>query len=150
MKVLFLLLFHFLSVFVLAQNSILEGVWKNPDNTMHVEFYNTGENQWNAKIVYLKNDKDVNGEPLRDVYNSKPSLRSRKVIGIDYLYDLRLKSNETKLIGGNIYYYQNGNNYNAIVEIKDDKTLNIKGYWWFFRLLGSNSKWTKVSSTNGR
>ena len=129
----------------LAQNNILEGVWKNADNSKHIEFYNTDENVWNAKIVYLKNSKDANGEPLRDVYNTKPSLRSRKVIGIDYLYDLRLKNNETKLIGGNIYYYQNGNNYNAIVELKDEKTLNIKGYWWFFRFLGSNSKWTKIS-----
>lgn len=130
-----------------SQNTIatIEGFWENKDKSMVVQFYSPTPDVWNARIVRLSNETDDNGEPLRDVYNTNPSLRSRKVIGIDFISGLKGKPDNKRFTGGTIYYYKNGNHYNVIIDLIDDKTINVKGYWWFFRFLGSSNEWTKIN-----
>jgi uncharacterized protein (DUF2147 family) len=124
----------------------LAGKWQNDDKSMIIEFYRAGNNLWNARIIWLKNDTDAHGEPLRDVHNSNPSLRTRKITGIDLLTGLSEKSSNDKWTGGSIYNHQNGQTYNALIFLKDENTIQVKGYWWFFRFLGGNTQWTKLKS----
>jgi uncharacterized protein (DUF2147 family) len=142
---LFLLLF-FAGTQAQKQAEPLLGRWQNDTKDIIIEFYKTKDNLWNAKIVWLKDNDDHNGEPKRDVYNSDPKLRTRKIIGIDLLYGLKTKSSNDKWIGGSIYNYENGQSYNAIIFLEDENTILIKGYWWMFRFLGGTKAWTKVKA----
>lgn len=132
--------------FISAQYSdhFLKGKWTNESNNITISFYQTDDKSWNAKIVGLSENHNQKNEPLRDVYNPDPELRSRKVVGIDYLYGFKSKGQNTRYTAGNIYYYENGNNYNAVIFVEDKNTISIKGYWWFFRFLGSSKTWKRI------
>lgn len=142
----YLLIFITVSFFnCLAQSNekVLEGIWSNEERSVFIDFYKN-EDAWNARIVAIKDSLDSYGEAVRDIYNSDPSLRARKVVGIDYLKGLKAKDDFQKWTGGEIYNFRNGNTYNAIMTLGDSTTLYIKGYWSYFRFLGSNTRWTKI------
>lgn len=122
----------------------LKGKWVNESNEITISFYQTEDKTWNAKIIGLSENLNQRNEPLRDVYNPAPELRSREVMGIDYLYGFKSKSQNTRYASGNIYYYNNGNHYNAVIFVEDKNTISIKGYWWFFRFLGSSKTWKRI------
>jgi uncharacterized protein (DUF2147 family) len=120
----------------------LDGKWINEDKSTIIEFYEKNNSVF-GKIVWLRDSVDQNGEAHRDIFNSEARLRSRKLIGITMISDMMGKKSGTKWTGGSIYHYQSGNTYNALMYLEDGY-LWVKGYWWWFRILGKTKRWEKI------
>jgi uncharacterized protein (DUF2147 family) len=77
-----------------------------------------------GKIVALKKPLDKNGNPKRDKENPNAALRSRPVIGISLLDDMRPDGNGTWQ--GAIYNPDDGRTYSATMNLDGD-TMKVKG-----------------------
>ena len=78
------------------------GKWKLSDGTAIVEVYQQGD-VYNGKIVWLKNPTEADGTPAVDNNNPDESLRSRQLIGLNMLSNLKTKS-ATEYTGGIEHY----------------------------------------------
>lgn len=105
----------------------VEGKWKLDDGTSIVEVYPAG-NAYNAKIVWLNEPNGSDGQPLKDVKNPDAALKTRPVLGLNILNDLKFDGK--RYSGGSIYDPGNGKTYKCTMEInpKDSNDLIVKGY----------------------
>ena len=113
------LLFPFSAAF--AQDVI--GKWKLEDGSAIVEVYKSGD-AFNGKIVWLNEPNDPDGTPAKDGNNPDPSLRSRKLIGLNMLSGLKKNGNE--YTGGLIYDPGNGKTYNCSMRVEGN-VLKVRG-----------------------
>jgi uncharacterized protein (DUF2147 family) len=63
-------------------------------------------------------------------------------LGLIILRDF--KHDDGEWTGGRIYDPQNGKDYKCFMKLKDNKTLNVRGYIGI-SLLGRTEVWTRVS-----
>ena len=133
------------SVFAQHQDDIL-GLWVDERQETIIEIYEH-EDLYNGRIVWIKDSLDQFGNELRDVRNDDVSLRSRKVIGSDMLLGLKWDEDDTWR-RGDIYYYQNGNDYNAKVYLSEEGSLRIKGYYSILFFLGRTKTWSRPETQN--
>lgn len=136
----FLLIWYIPSSFAL--HPITSGIWRNEANDMHVQFYEKN-NRIYGKLIWLRDSLDENNEIKRDIYNDNPRLRSRRLVGIDILLDLKGRRNGTSWNDGTYYSFENGGDYNANMKLEGN-VLYIKGYWWWFKFLGRTKKWFRI------
>lgn len=123
-----------------AQSGIF-GKWINEENNCVVEIYSRNQKAY-GKIIWLKDSVDVFGEIRRDVNNENPSLRSRRLSGIDVFMDLQYDGSR-KWADGQIYHFDSGNTYNLSIRLTSDGRLRAKGYWWWFSFLGRSEYWKR-------
>ena len=122
-----------------AQNEIL-GFWMNEDKDAIIEIYENNR-IFNGRIVWLKDSLDSFGQPVRDVFNDRSSLRSRKVMGTDMLMGFIYTDEAWRK--GEIYNYKSGNDYNGKITLDDDGNLRLKGYYSILFFLGRTKTWTR-------
>ncbi|MFN9710208.1 MAG: DUF2147 domain-containing protein [Bacteroidota bacterium] len=142
-KSLLLFVAVFLSFISFAQGDAdkIIGVWKNGEGTGMIKIYKTGEN-YQGKIVWLKETIDPEtGKPKLDKNNPEESLRSRAVIGIINTWGFVYKG-ENAWDDGKIYDPKTGNIYDCIIKMKNDNTLDVRGYIGI-SLIGRTDTWTR-------
>lgn len=122
----------------LAQD--VTGKWKLEDGTAIVEVYRQGD-VYNGKIVWLQNPTEADGSPAVDSENPDKSLRSRKIIGLNMLSNL--KKNGGEYTGGSIYDPGNGKTYNCSMKVDGD-VLHVRGSLDKKGLLGRTMDWFRV------
>ena len=122
----------------LAQD--VTGKWKLEDGTAIVEVYRQGD-VYNGKIVWLQNPTEADGSPAVDSENPDKSLRSRKLIGLNMLSNL--KKNGGEYTGGSIYDPGNGKTYNCSMKVDGD-VLHVRGSLDKKGLLGRTMDWFRV------
>ncbi|MBQ2394331.1 MAG: DUF2147 domain-containing protein [Alistipes sp.] len=123
---------------VFAQDVV--GKWKLSDGTAIVEVYKDGD-VFNGKIVWLKNPTEPNGGPAVDKNNPDAKLRSRQLIGLNMLSNLKAKDGEYS--GGVIYDPGNGKTYYCSMEVDGD-ILKVRGSLDKRGLLGRTMDWFRV------
>lgn len=64
------------------------GKWKNDQKNSQIEFQNEGTT-YSAKLVWLAEPNDANGNPKLDKSNPDPKMRHQPVIGITMISGLR-------------------------------------------------------------
>lgn len=64
------------------------------------------------------------GEPMNDAHNDDPSLRSRPILGIRLLTDLRWDEDRWR---GEVYNPEDGNTYRTEVRARPNGALEVKG-----------------------
>ena len=116
------------------------GKWKLDDGTAIVEVYKEG-NAYNGKIVWLETPTEADGSPAVDSENPDKSLRSRKLIGLNMLSNL--KKNGGEYTGGSIYDPGNGKTYNCSMKVDGD-VLHVRGSLDKKGLLGRTMDWFRV------
>ena len=116
------------------------GKWKLEDGTAIVEVYKQGD-VYNGKIVWLQNPTEADGSPAVDSENPDKSLRSRKLIGLNMLSNL--KKNGGEYTGGSIYDPGNGKTYNCSMKVDGD-VLHVRGSLDKKGLLGRTMDWFRV------
>ena len=116
------------------------GKWKLEDGTAIVEVYKQGD-VYNGKIVWLQNPTEADGSPAVDGENPDKSLRSRKLIGLNMLSNL--KKNGGEYTGGSIYDPGNGKTYNCSMKVDGD-VLHVRGSLDKKGLLGRTMDWFRV------
>ena len=116
------------------------GKWKLSDGSAIVEVYQNGD-VYNGKIVWLQNPTEADGSPAVDNNNPDAKLRSRQLIGLNMLSDL--KKGDGEYSGGSIYDPGNGKTYNCSIKVEGD-VLKVRGSLDKRGLLGRTMDWFRV------
>ena len=116
------------------------GKWKLEDGSAIVEVYKQGDS-YNGKIVWLKNPTEADGSPAVDENNPDKALRSRQLIGLNMLSDLKKAGEEYS--GGKIYDPGNGKTYNCSMKVEGD-VLKVRGSLDKKGLIGRTMDWFRV------
>jgi uncharacterized protein (DUF2147 family) len=124
-----------------AQSPTPVGVWLHDNKRIEIEIVPCGERLC-ATLVWFRWPNDAQGLPLVDLKNPDPALRTRPLLGLEVLRDLRRTALNT-WEGGKIYNPDDGGDYNAEMSIGDDGTLRIRAYL-LLPLFGHTLIWTRV------
>jgi uncharacterized protein (DUF2147 family) len=122
----------------LAQDVV--GKWKLEDGSAIVEVYRQGD-VFNGKIVWLAQPTEADGSPAVDDKNPDAKLRSRQLIGLNMLSNL--KKGDGEYAGGSIYDPGNGKTYNCSMKVEGD-VLKVRGSLDKRGLLGRTMDWFRV------
>ncbi|EIM78400.1 hypothetical protein A3SI_03990 [Nitritalea halalkaliphila LW7] len=86
------------------------------------------EDKFYGRIVWLKEPNDPNtGKPKVDQNNPDESMRNVPLRGYRMLKDF-VYNGKGEWTEGTIYDPESGNTYNCVITMKDDNTLDIRGY----------------------
>ena len=138
-KIIFSFIFLMLPMAAAFAQDVI-GKWKLEDGTAIVEVYKSGD-AFNGKIVWLQNPTEADGTPAKDDNNPDKNLRSRELIGLNMLSDLKKAGNEYS--GGKIYDPGNGKTYNCSMKVEGD-VLKVRGSLDKKGLLGRTMDWFRV------
>ena len=116
------------------------GKWKLEDGTAIVEVYQQGD-VYNGKIVWLQKPTEADGSPAVDDKNPDPKLRTRQVLGLNMLSNLKKGNGEYS--GGSIYDPGNGKTYNCSMKVEGD-VLKVRGSLDKRGLIGRTMDWFRV------
>jgi uncharacterized protein (DUF2147 family) len=124
-----------------AQSQTPVGVWLHANKRIQIEIAPCGDRLC-AKIVWFKWPNDAQGLPLVDLKNTDPSLRSRPLLGLTVLRDLR-RTGENTWEGGKIYNPDDGVDYQAEMSIEKNGALRVRAYL-LIPLFGHTLVWTRI------
>ena len=120
------MLFVFSGFFLFAQNAnALVGTYVNPNGKSHSEFFKSGDT-YSAKIVWLSEPNDENGNPRKDVNNPDKSLRGRPVMGLVTITGLKFDGKDT-YTDGKAYRVAEGDEVKMKIKVNGDGTLSVTG-----------------------
>jgi uncharacterized protein (DUF2147 family) len=118
------------------------GIWMNGEGTARVQIYKSSSGKYNGRIVWLKEPKDPDtGADKLDKKNPDPNKRNQKVYGLVNVVGFEFKGGK-KWENGTIYDPKSGNTYNCSAELKDENTLNVRGYIPIVNI-GRTDSWTR-------
>ena len=120
-----------------------EGVWLTADGGGQVRIAPCVDqaDQLCGTIVWLRRRFDERGQPVRDVHNPRPELRSREILGLELLRGLKRKS-AGHWTGGRVYNSDNGKTYRVRIQATRQGALRIDGC---ILLFCSGETWRRVS-----
>ena len=124
-----------------AQTPTPIGVWLHDNKRIQVEIAPCGERLC-GKLVWFRWPNDAAGLPLADVKNADPALRTRPLLGLTILRDLR-RTGERTWEEGRIYNPDDGADYRALMTILADGSLRVRGYV-IAPMFGKNFTWTRI------
>lgn len=114
--------------------SQIEGRWITEDKSGVIEITKVDET-FQGNVV----GGEKKGDGL-DAKNPDPALRSRELMGMVVLKNLKLEG--SRYVGGEVYDPNSGNTYKAKAELLDDGRLKLRGYVGI-SLFGRNEIWTR-------
>ena len=106
------------------------GTWLTESGKSHVTIAPCGEDKLCGEIVWLREPYDEDGAPKLDKRNDDESLRDRPIIGIRVLWDLE-DEGDGEWGDGEIYNPEDGESYDAEIEVVDRDTLKVSGCFFF-------------------
>ncbi len=143
--ILFFAMALMLPVFASAQDANadkLVGVWEPSHGKARVKVEKIGT-KFYGKIVWLKEPNDPEtGKPKVDKNNPEEALRNTPLKGYRLLKDFIYKGNK-EWSEGTIYDPENGSTYKCVIRMKDDNTLEIRGYIGV-EALGRTDVWKRL------
>ncbi|MBP1619046.1 MAG: hypothetical protein H6Q14_2873 [Bacteroidetes bacterium] len=134
----FLLLFSLaFAAYSQSQGDKIHGIWINEKRTMKIEF--SGSETYSAKIIWMAESKDKNGQPLLDVKNPNPVLRKNPLVGTVIIYGLQFESGFYK--NGKIYAPKRGLLVDGSAKLLSANKLEITGKKG---LMSNTQTWTRL------
>ena len=129
------------------------GKWQTESTNAHTELYRCADPARGVvcgKVVWLRNATNPDQTPaastaeVSDVKNPDASLRSRKLIGLEFLYGFKPSADEPGTYeGGKIYNAEDGETYSARIKLENPDKLVLRGYV-LMPMLGKSQTWTRV------
>jgi uncharacterized protein (DUF2147 family) len=109
-----------------AQNTAdkILGNWKNEEANARFEITKT-DSTYSAKVTWLAEPLDTDGNPKTDKRNPDKTLRTRPIIGIDIFTGLKFDNGIWN--GTEIYSPEKGISAKLKIELPNDSTLKITG-----------------------
>jgi uncharacterized protein (DUF2147 family) len=114
------------------------GRWLSEDKEGVTEIFELN-GKFYGKLVWLKNPTDEKGIPFTDSNNPDTKLQKKPLIGLTIINDLVYKNQ--KWGNGTVYDPEEGKTYQCVIWLKDNNTMNIRGYWGF---VYSTETWTRM------
>ncbi len=99
------------------------GEWYTEGKEAKIRFYES-DDYFHGKLIWLKDQED--NRPKLDQNNQDESLRNRTLLGINLIRKLEFQDGIWE--DGEIYDPESGKNYSCLVKMKDEETLEIRGY----------------------
>ncbi len=123
---------------------VIVGNWKNGEGTGIVNIYRTTSGHYAGKIVWLKEPIDPEtGKPKLDKRNPDESKRQVPLIGMVNMHGFTYNENDKEWLDGNIYDPKNGKEYSCKMKLKDNNTLEVRGYIGV-SIIGHTDTWTRM------
>lgn len=120
------------------------GIWKNGEGTGHIQISRNGE-KYQGRIVWLKEPIDPEtGKPKLDKQHPDEAARNRPIMGLINMWGFHF-SKQGVWEGGKIYDPKKGSTYSCTIRMKDDNTLEVRGYIGI-SLIGRTDVWTRQAS----
>lgn len=119
----------------------LVGVWEPSHGKAKVKISKVGEKYF-GKIVWLKEPLNEKGEKKTDANNPDPKMHDTPLLGYKILKDFEYTENNT-WENGTIYDPENGSLYNCTIKLKDDNTIEVRGYIGV-SMIGRTDTWTRL------
>lgn len=118
------------------------GKWMNEDQSMVVDIYKAG-NYYVGRVVWLSDNAQT------DVHHPNPHLRTRKVRGTDYLWNLQYDTDTKQWQGGQVYDFGRGTTYKCWLWMEQEQPnrLYMKSYS-YFSSFGTVSQWERPTATH--
>ena len=141
-NIILILLFLVISVFTFSQtNADLVGQWYNAEDNIVVTLFEDRQ-MVSGKVTWMKFPNDENGNPKTDLLNPDESLRNRESVG------MIMMSSFAHIAGnvwdnGKLYDPKKGKTYTGIITLKDENTLNLRGYIGLSFIGRYSSTWTR-------
>jgi uncharacterized protein (DUF2147 family) len=132
---LMIMAFSFCSMNASENNNadLIIGKWITAErNSLIVEVYKAGD-EYKARIIWF-NDRDDKSRPMDtrcDIKNPDRHLRSRKLIGMDVLSNLKFNELDKEWQSGKIYDALSGKTWDVKAAINAAGLLYVRGYWHF-------------------
>lgn len=127
---------------VLAQKADdIIGKWRSAHGSGQIEI-TKHNNHYSGKIIWLKDEKNEEGQPKTDVNNPSQELRTRRIIGLEVITGLEYKG-KNLWSNGKVYDPKSGRTYNCQVSFTNDDKLNFRAYYGI-SILGKAEVWTRV------
>ena len=127
MKKIFLLLFKIISFSSYCQkNSYFFGEWYNSEKDAIITIFDDN-NTLSGKITWMLNPNDDNGNPKKDPLNPNKDLRDRARLGMVMMSNFAYQKDKV-WDGGTLYDPKTGKTYSGMITLKDDHTLDLRGY----------------------
>ncbi len=105
----------------------LIGIWEPSHGKARIKIDKIA-GKYYGRIVWLKEPKDPEtGKPKVDKNNPDPSMHSAPLRGYRMLKDFEYQG-DGEWTEGTIYDPENGSTYSCVITLKDDNTLDIRGY----------------------
>jgi uncharacterized protein (DUF2147 family) len=120
----------------------LIGVWKPSNGRSMVKIDKIG-NKYYGRVVWLIEPNDADGNPRTDINNPDESLRDTPLKGYRLLKDFIFDEEENIWTDGTIYDPNNGSTYNCTIELKDENTIEVRGYIGT-AVFGRTDVWTRM------
>lgn len=125
----------------------ITGIWNTENKDARVEIFKCGD-KYCGRIVGLKepnypagSKEGTPGQPKIDFNNPDPSLRTRPVLGLQFMTDFaHAGDNEWK--GGRLYDPEKGKTYSGNITLVSPTELDLRGFVGL-PFLGRTSTWTR-------
>jgi uncharacterized protein (DUF2147 family) len=121
------------------------GIWYAEGGAAKVAIEPCGE-ELCGRVVWLRSPLDEDGCDLQDRRNPDPTLRARKVEGLEILRGLTRRPDGT-WVNGRIYDPASGSTYTCQLALDGDDRVRLRGYVGI-PLLGRTTTWTRVGTEN--
>jgi uncharacterized protein (DUF2147 family) len=125
-----------------AESDKIVGVWEVGSGKARVKITKYGD-KFGGKIVWLKEPNYPDGTKKVDKNNPDESKRTTPLLGYNNLLGFSYKG-KSEYDGGTIYDPENGNVYNCVIALKDENTLEVRGYIGV-QLFGRTDTWKRVT-----
>jgi len=112
------------------------GKWISEEKNCIVQIYKTG-GRFSAKLIWF-DDKDDKSQPMEsrtDYKNPNPTLRTRKLLGMEVLENLTYNPETSSWENGIIYDARTGHKWSSAASLVSNNKLKVTGYW-HFKFLG--------------
>ncbi|MDI1235371.1 MAG: DUF2147 domain-containing protein [bacterium] len=120
----------------------LLGTWEPGDSRSKIKIEKIGSKYF-GKIVWLKEPNDpATKQPKLDKNNPDTALRNNPLKGNRILKDF-IYVGKKEWGSGSIYDPKNGKTYKCVINMKDDNTIDIRGYIGI-KAIGRTDTWKRV------
>lgn len=152
MKKIFLLITLIFSTLTFSKEEDIQRKWitekaKN-GNQIIVEFQKI-DNRYFGKIIQLtipiyEKGHKLEGKTKIDLANPDEKLKTRSLVGINFVSDFTYNPEKDRFENGFIYNPENGKTYYCSISFKDPNTLIVKGSLDKSGFIGSKQIWSKI------
>ncbi|MBB3967843.1 DUF2147 domain-containing protein [Mucilaginibacter phyllosphaerae] len=119
------------------------GKWKLEEGNLIVQVYREGQ-EYKAKIVWFDDHDDSKDlDYWTDDQNPDPTLRSRKILGMNVLEKLTYNPTTNTWEDGIIYDAKHGKHWNSSAYVTKEGLLKVKGYW-HFKFMGKTLTFKRI------
>ncbi|MFQ3214622.1 MAG: hypothetical protein ACJAT1_001144 [Marivirga sp.] len=120
----------------------LVGVWEPSHGKARIKIDKIADKYY-GRIVWLREPMDPDtGESKLDKNNPDESMQSAPLRGYRMLKDFEYVG-EGEWAEGTIYDPENGNTYSSVIKLKDDNTLDIRGFIGV-KTFGRTDEWKRL------